>query len=104
VPHNRTQHSPNDAFVTAAWGAGAGAQAKGVKLLADPHLTLAKALDQVTDAKADALGGPRAKRFSCVVRDGKLVAGNWEPEGGTGLTCSRAGPDLLAQVKDAAAA
>jgi peroxiredoxin 5 len=97
-------HSPNDAFVTAAWGESLKAGQAGVKLLADPHLKLAKALDQVTDGTADALGGPRAKRFSCVVRGGVLAAGNWEPEGGTGLTCSRAGPDLVAQVKEAAAA
>lgn len=51
-----------------------------------------------------ALGGPRAKRFSCVVKDGKLAVANWEPEGGTGLSCSRAGPDLVAQIKEAASA
>ena len=51
----------------------------------------------------DALGGPRAKRFSLVVdKGGKLAVANWEPDSGTGLTCSRAGPDLVAAVKAAA--
>ena len=93
---------PNDAFVTAAWGASLGTAGK-VTMLADPHLKLAEALGQVTDATVEGLGGPRAKRFSVVVdAAGKLVTANWEPEGGTGLTCSKAGPDLVAAVKKAA--
>ncbi len=93
---------PNDAFVTAAFGDSLGAAAKGVTLLADPWLRLAGALDQVTDSTVEPLGGPRAKRFSVVIdKAGKVAAANWEPDG-TGLTCSRAGPDLVAAVKAAA--
>ena len=94
---------PNDAFVTAAWGERLGAGGK-VRMLADPQLKLARALDQVTDGTTEALGGPRAKRFSVVVaKDGKVATANWEPDG-TGLSCSRAGPDLVAAVKAAAGA
>ena len=94
--------SPNDAFVTKSWSDALGADGKAT-FLADPHLHLARALDQVTVTTVDALGGPRAKRFSLVVdKGGKLAVANWEPDSGTGLTCSRAGPDLVAAVKAAA--
>lgn len=56
---------PNDAFVTAAWGEALGATGK-VRMLADPHLELTKALDIVLDAEA-ALGYVPFSCWCCLV-------------------------------------
>ncbi len=54
-----------------------------IKMLADPHLELTKALDIVLDAEA-ILGNKRCKRFSAVVVDGVIKA--WNQEAGGELT------------------
>lgn len=94
--------SVNDSFVTQAWGESHGAQKAGITLLADPRCEFTRALgdDVVLDAEA-VLGNKRSKRYSAVIVDGKFSAFNLEPEGGTGLTCSIAGDDLLKQLKEA---
>lgn len=94
--------SVNDSFVVGAWGKAHGAGKAGITMLADPRCEFTRALgeDVVLDAEA-ALGNKRSKRYSAVIVDGKFVAFNLEPEGGTGLTCSLAGDDLVKQLKEA---
>lgn len=81
----------NDPFVMAAWGEAHGADGK-VKMLADTHSELAKALDIVLEA-APILGNNRMKRFSAVIEDNVIKAWNVE-EDGTGLVCSLSNPTL----------
>ena len=94
--------SVNDPFVMAAWGERLGAQKAGIAMLADPRGEFTRALgdDVVLDAEG-ALGNKRSKRYSAVVSDGKFAAFNLEGDGGTGLTCSAAGDDLVKQLKEA---
>ena len=94
--------SVNDPFVMAAWGEAHGAQAAGITMLADPRGEFTRALgdDIVLDAEG-ALGNKRSKRYSAVIVDGRFSAFNLEPEGGTGLSCSIAGDDLVKQLKEA---
>jgi len=92
--------APNDAFVTAAWAASAGAEG-AVTVLADPHNALAAAWGIVLDAEAK-LGNKRVKRASFVLKDGKVAAAAVEPDGG-GATCSLAAP-TLAELKRVLAA
>ena len=95
--------SVNDPFVMAAWGEARGAQSAGVAMLADPRCEFTRALgdDVVLDAEG-ALGNKRSKRYSAVIVDGKFSAFNLEGGGGTGLSCSAAGDDLVKQLKEAA--
>ena len=94
--------SVNDPFVMAAWGERLGAQKAGIAMLADPRGEFTRALgdDFGLDAEG-ALGNKRSKRYSAVVSDGKFAAFNLEGDGGTGLTCSAAGDDLVKQLKEA---
>ena len=57
-------------------------------MLADTCGTLTKALDLELDLAA-VLGSVRCKRFSLIIKDGKVTQANVEPDG-TGLTCSLA--------------
>ncbi|XP_041467850.1 peroxiredoxin-5, mitochondrial-like isoform X1 [Lytechinus variegatus] len=79
--------SVNDPFVMAAWGEAHKAEGK-VRMLADLHGEFTKAVDMVLDA-TPFLGNQRSKRYSLVIKDGKVTAVNEEPDG-TGLTCSLA--------------
>jgi len=75
----------NDPFVMEAWGISHNVEDK-VRMLADTHGDLAKALGIVLDAEG-MLGNKRMKRFSMIVEDGIVKVFNLEPDGG-GLTCS----------------
>ena len=68
-----------------AWGISHNVEDK-VRMLADTHGDLAKALGIVLDAEG-MLGNKRMKRFSMIVEDGIVKVFNLEPDGG-GLTCS----------------
>ena len=86
----------NDAFVAAAWAENQGCAGK-VRVLADSHGTLTKALGMELDLTGPfGLGGLRTKRYSALVVDEVLSIINVEPDN-TGLTCSLA-PNLLASL------
>ncbi|RMZ85469.1 hypothetical protein DV737_g813, partial [Chaetothyriales sp. CBS 132003] len=78
----------NDAFVTKAWKKALGAEALGVRVLADAQGEFAKAWDVQFDA-SPVLGNPRSKRFAAVVDDGKVTKVFVEPDS-VGLTGSAA--------------
>lgn len=86
----------NDPFVMAEWGKAQGADGK-VTMLADTQMELTNAWDIVLDAEG-ALGNKRCKRFSAVLKDGKIAALNVEADG-SGLACSLADV-ALEQVKE----
>lgn len=66
-------------------------------MLADMHGELARALDVEVDASAK-LGSKRSKRYSAIIKDGRIVA--WFPEpDGFGLSCSLAENALTALTK-----
>ncbi|KAL3149945.1 hypothetical protein ABBQ38_013306 [Trebouxia sp. C0009 RCD-2024] len=88
--------SVNDAFVMEAWGKQTGAEAKGIRMLADTHGELAKALGLELDM-AKALGMNRMKRFSAVIEDNKIKSLNVEPDG-KGTTCSLSNA-IMSQLK-----
>jgi 2-Cys peroxiredoxin 5 len=86
----------NDAFVAGAWADAQGANGK-VRILADSHANLTKALGLELDLSAPfGLGGLRTKRFSAYVVDSEIKVLNLEPDN-TGLTCSLS-PSLLSQI------
>ncbi|KAJ8730494.1 hypothetical protein PYW08_001907 [Mythimna loreyi] len=85
--------SVNDPYVMAAWGAQHNTKGK-IRMLADPTGAFIKALD--LGVNLPPLGGYRSKRFSMVIKDGKVDKLNVEPDG-TGLSCSLA--DKL-KIKD----
>lgn len=87
--------SVNDPFVMDAWGKDQKAEGK-VTLLADTQMTLTNAMDIVLDAEGK-LGNKRMKRFSAVLKDGKIAHLNVEADG-AGLACSLA-EVALEQVK-----
>lgn len=87
--------SVNDPFVMDAWGKDQSAEGK-VTLLADTQMALTNAMDIVLDAEGK-LGNKRMKRFSAVLKDGKIATLNVE-EDGAGLACSLA-EVALEQVK-----
>ncbi|XP_025422967.1 peroxiredoxin-5, mitochondrial isoform X1 [Sipha flava] len=76
--------SVNDAFVMAAWALDQKAEGK-VRLLADPNAELTKAFDLAIDLPP--LGGIRSKRYSMLIKNGKVEQLNVEPDN-TGLSCS----------------
>ena len=88
----------NDPFVMTEWGAAKGADGK-VTMLADTQMELAKAWDIVLDAEG-MLGNKRMKRFSAVLKGGKVAEINVEADG-SGLACSLADV-ALEQVKKSA--
>lgn len=85
----------NDPFVMTEWGKNQQAEGK-VTMLADTQYELTKAWDIYLDAEG-ALGNKRCKRFSAVLKDGKIAALNVEADG-SGLACSLADV-ALEQVK-----
>lgn len=85
----------NDPFVMSEWGKAQRADGK-VTMLADTQMELTNAWDIVLDAEG-ALGNKRCKRFSAVLKDGKIAALNVEADG-SGLACSLADV-ALEQVK-----
>jgi 2-Cys peroxiredoxin 5 len=85
----------NDPFVMAAWGKAQKADGK-ITMLADTQMELTKAWDIVLDAE-EKLGNKRMKRFSAVLKDGKIADLNVEADG-AGLACSLA-EVALEQVK-----
>lgn len=88
----------NDPFVMAEWGKAKGAEGK-VTMLADTQMELTKAWDITLDAEG-ALGNKRMKRFSAVLKGGKVSELNIEADG-SGLACSLADV-ALEQVKKSA--
>ena len=86
----------NDAFVAASWAENQGCEGP-VRILADSHGTLTKALGLELDLTAPfGIGGLRTKRFSALVVDEVITILNIEPDN-TGLTCSLA-PNLLTSL------
>ncbi|KAE9540028.1 hypothetical protein AGLY_005280 [Aphis glycines] len=83
--------SVNDAFVMAAWAQDQKAEGK-VRLLADPNAELTKAFDLAIDLPP--LGGTRSKRYSMLIKNGKVEQLNVEPDN-TGLSCSLANKIVL---------
>jgi len=83
--------SVNDAFVMAAWAKDQKAEGK-VRLLADPNAELTKAFDLAIDLPP--LGGTRSKRYSMLIKNGKVEQLNIEPDN-TGLSCSLANKIVL---------
>ena len=67
----------NDPFVADAWAEQTGAKAAGIRVIADPAAEMVKAMGLDFDGAVVGLG-PRAQRFSMVVKDGKVAALNVE--------------------------
>ncbi|MEO0816119.1 MAG: peroxiredoxin [Pseudomonadota bacterium] len=85
--------SVNDVFVMGAWGESAGASGK-VRMLADWNGAFAEALGLGMDASGFGMG-QRSRRYSMVVKDGKVDALN--VEAGPGFEVSSA-DYMLAQL------
>lgn len=83
--------SVNDAFVMAAWAQDQKADGK-VRLLADTNAELTKAFDLAIELPP--LGGTRSKRYSMLIKNGKVEQLNVEPDN-TGLSCSLANKIVL---------
>lgn len=88
--------SVNDPFVCKAWERSADAESK-VIVAADPAGELAEALGLLADKALPVLGNRRCRRFSAIVKDGKIAVLNVEPPEG-GLTCSLSNV-ILQQIK-----
>jgi cytochrome c peroxidase len=67
----------NDPFVVKAWADATGASEAGIRVLGDPTATFVKAMGVDFDGSAVGLG-PRAQRFSMLVKDGAVAAVNVE--------------------------
>lgn len=87
----------NDPFVCKAWETSEKAEGK-VLVVADPVGELAQALDLVSETYLPIFGNKRLRRFSAVVKDGKIAALNVEPPKG-GLSCSLSNV-ILKQLKE----
>lgn len=84
----------NDAFVMDAWAKSTGGEDK-LRFLADWDAAFTKALGMEMDLSAGTLG-VRSKRYSMIVKDGKVTALNIEDSPGEAVT---SGADaLLAQL------
>eukprot|EP00050_Salpingoeca_kvevrii_P006176 m.287857 g.287857 ORF g.287857 m.287857 type:complete len:160 (+) comp11858_c0_seq1:129-608(+) len=83
----------NDPFVMEAWGRDQNVGDK-IRMLADTHGELAKALDVELDA-TKGLGNIRSKRYSMIVEDNVIKAFNLEPPGE--MACSLSN-ELLKQL------
>lgn len=68
-----------------------------IRMLADMHGELTRALDAEVDASAK-LGSKRSKRYSAIIEDNKIVAWFLEPDG-FGLSCSLAENALSALTR-----
>ncbi|KAL0486230.1 peroxiredoxin [Acrasis kona] len=73
--------SVNDAFVMKAWQDQVAKESEDVLFLADPSGQFVKSIDLNIDLTNAGLG-PRSKRFSMIVDDGKVVALNVEDSPG----------------------
>jgi len=89
--------SVNDAFVMHAWGENQHATGK-IRMLADPHCELTRALGLENFNTMANLGNVRCKRFASVIENGVVRLLNVEPDGG-GVTCSLSGNILEALAK-----
>ena len=85
----------NDPFVCAAWSEKTGAAAAGVEILSDASGALTKAMGLAFDLPGAGLFG-RCKRFSALLRDGKIEALNLEEN--PGVCEVTAGENLLARA------
>lgn len=81
--------SVNDVFVMKAWGEILDPAGQvGIRFLADPSAAFTKALDVAFDGSA-IFGGDRSKRYTILIKDGKVTSVNIEPDG-TGTKVSLA--------------
>jgi cytochrome c peroxidase len=85
----------NDPFVAAEWGKATGASAAGIRVLGDSLAEMTKKMGLEFDASARGLG-VRCKRFSALVKDGKVTVLNLEEAPGQ-ATCS-VGEVLVDQI------
>jgi cytochrome c peroxidase len=85
----------NDPFVAAEWGKATGASAAGIRVLGDSLAEMTMKMGLEFDASARGLG-VRCKRFSALVRDGKVTVLNLEEAPGQ-ATCS-VGEVLVDQI------
>ena len=84
----------NDHHVMNAWAKASGGEGK-IRFLADGNATFAKALGLENDSTAGGMG-IRSKRYSMLIRDGKVVQLNIEEKPGTAETSGAA--TLLGQL------
>lgn len=85
----------NDPFVAAEWGKATGAAGAGIRVLGDSLAELTRAMGLDFDASARGLG-VRCKRFSALVKDGKVAVLNLEEAPGQAV-CS-VGEVLVDQI------
>jgi len=85
----------NDPFVANEWAKATGADEAGIRVIGDSLADLTKAMGLEFDASARGLG-VRCKRFSALVKDGKVAILNVEEAPGQ-ATCS-VGSVLLDQI------
>ena len=93
--------SVNDPFVMNAFCKTLNAEGK-IRFLGDPFGDFAQKTNLMLEKHTDMLGTVRNQRFSILVKDGKAVKVNIEPDG-TGVTCTHARFLLKKKQKKAAA-
>lgn len=85
----------NDPFVAAEWGRATGASGAGIRVLGDSLAEMTKKMGLEFDGSARGLG-VRCKRFSALVKDGKVAVLNLEEAPGQAV-CS-VGEVLVDQI------